>query len=75
VLDSFGNPTFDVDGHQIFTIDTVDIKPAGVVDLFVAIFHGFESKTEIIFFVMSIGAFIFVVMKSKSLDALTQKIA
>ncbi|WP_338985379.1 hypothetical protein [Spiroplasma endosymbiont of Diplazon laetatorius] len=51
------------------------IKAIGIIDLFVSIFKGFEDKVEIIVFVLSIGAFIYIVMKSKSLDALTQKIA
>ncbi|AGR41894.1 YfcC family protein [Spiroplasma diminutum] len=54
---------------------TEKIKAIGIVDLFVSIFIGFEQKLEIIVFVMAIGAFIYIVMKSKSLDALTQKIA
>ncbi|WP_339021317.1 YfcC family protein [Spiroplasma endosymbiont of Atherix ibis] len=56
------------------SIPTV-IKAIGIIDLFVSIFKGFENKVEIIVFVLSIGAFIYIVMKSKSLDALTQKIA
>ncbi|WP_342258555.1 hypothetical protein [Spiroplasma endosymbiont of Dioctria linearis] len=51
------------------------IKAIGIIDLFVSIFQGFNDKVEIIVFVMAIGAFIYIVMKSKSLDALTQKIA
>ncbi|QHX36435.1 YfcC family protein [Spiroplasma sp. BIUS-1] len=53
----------------------VAITAIGIVDLFVSIFRGFEDKVEVIVFVLSIGAFIYIVMKSKSLDALTQKIA
>ncbi len=53
----------------------VRIAAIGIVDLFVSIFEGFKDKISIIVFIFSIGAFIYVVMKSKSLDALTQTIA
>lgn len=53
----------DINGE----LETVKIKAAGIIDLFWAPMKGFIQKAEIIIFILSIGAFINVLLASKAL--------
>jgi uncharacterized ion transporter superfamily protein YfcC len=50
------------------------VTGAGIIDIFTAPFVAFVKKAKILVFILAVGAFSFIVMKSKSLDAVTQKL-
>jgi uncharacterized ion transporter superfamily protein YfcC len=50
------------------------VTGAGIIDIFTAPFVAFVKKANILVFILAVGAFSFIVMKSKSLDAVTQKL-
>ncbi|WP_280123360.1 YfcC family protein [[Acholeplasma] multilocale] len=52
----------------------VKISPAGVVDVFYAPIQGFLGKVDVIVFILVLGAFIQIVVSSKSLEGFSQGI-
>ncbi|WP_342269091.1 YfcC family protein [Spiroplasma endosymbiont of Aspidapion aeneum] len=53
---------------------SVKVKALGIIDIFYEPFVGFQNTSDIIIFMFSIGAFINIVVASKSLEAGTQRI-
>jgi uncharacterized ion transporter superfamily protein YfcC len=69
--------TWIMDWANVTVLDngeTFKITGAGIIDVFTAPFQAFVNKSNILIFILSIGAFSFLVMESKSLDAVTQKL-
>ncbi len=68
ILSWVGVTTVDKNGN------TLPIKAAGVLDIFLAPVKGFINRADIIVFILVIGAFIYVSIKTKCMDAISQKI-
>ncbi|ATG97834.1 YfcC family protein [Mesoplasma lactucae] len=73
-----GQPLFDpLTGQPLFVpgvYESVPIQPMGILDIFFSVFKGFENQAGIIIFLLSIGAFVLIVVNSKSLDGFAQLI-
>lgn len=54
------------------TVVNKKVAAAGIVDIFYAMINGFISKADVIVFIVALGGFIQVILKSKALDAFTQ---
>lgn len=52
-----------------------NIKAMGILDTFLGILQGFVNRAEIIIFILVLGAFIYIVLETKSLEAFTQSIS
>ncbi|MDQ7982768.1 MAG: YfcC family protein [Spiroplasma sp.] len=65
ILNGIGITTDHYDGED--NLSTVKIAAAGIVDLFWVPIQGFIQKSDIVIFILSLGAFINVVLVSKSL--------
>ncbi|AUF83915.1 YfcC family protein [Mesoplasma syrphidae] len=60
----------DEQGNEIW----VPIKALGILDIFYLPLKGFERQVEIVIFILMIGAFINVVVRSKALEGMAQNI-
>ncbi|WP_051418458.1 YfcC family protein [Mesoplasma seiffertii] len=60
----------DENGNEIW----VPIKALGIADIFYLPLKGFERQVEIVIFILMIGAFINVVVRSKALEGMAQNI-
>ncbi|AHI53922.1 arginine/ornithine antiporter [Spiroplasma sabaudiense Ar-1343] len=53
---------------------TQNVKGTGLFDIFLAMTKGFVDKAEIIIFIICLGGFLNIVMRTKALEAFTQSI-
>ncbi len=56
------------------TVTPTTIKAMGIVDIFYSVFQGFMNKSGIIIFILTLGAYITIVINSKALDGFAQQI-
>lgn len=61
-------------GIPIMQSERQTIKAMGIVDIFYSLFQGFINKSGIIIFILTLGAYITIVINSKALDGFAQQI-